>query len=184
MVLDKEIASSDMPKIIEGAKIALLNAKLEIEKTEFDAKINIESPDQMKIFLDEEERMLKDMVTAVTKSGANVIFCEKGIDDMALHFLGKAGVLAVKSVSSSDMEKLSRATGGSIGASVKDLTPDSLGKAKRVEEVKIGDDKLIYIRDCKNPKAVTIVIRGASNQVIDEAERINSRRLMRCKKCN
>jgi thermosome len=171
MVLDKEVASSQMPKLIEGAKIALLNAKLEIEKTEFDAKINIESPDQMKMFLDEEERMLKDMVNSVTKSGANVIFCEKGIDDMALHFLGKAGVLAVKSVSSSDMEKLSRATGGSIVASIKDLAADALGKAKRVEELKIGDDKLIYIRDCKNPKAVTIVIRGASNQVIDEAER-------------
>ena len=171
MVLDKEVASSGMPKLIDGAKIALLNAKLEIEKTEFDAKINIESPNQMKMFLDEEERMLKEMVTTITKSGANVIFCEKGIDDMVLHFLSKAGVLAVKSVSSSDMEKLSRATGASIGASVKDLTPDALGKAKRVEEVKIGDDKLIYIRDCKNPKAVTIVIRGASKNVIDEAER-------------
>jgi len=171
MVLDKEVASSGMPKLIDGAKIALLNAKLEIEKTEFDAKINIESPDQMKMFLDEEERMLKDMVTSITKSGANVIFCEKGIDDMVLHFLSKAGVLAVKSVSSSDMEKLSKATGAVIGASVKDLTPDALGKAKRVEEVKIGDDKLLYIRDCKNPKAVTIVIRGASNHVIDEAER-------------
>jgi len=171
MVLDKEVASSGMPKLIDGAKIALLNAKLEIEKTEFDAKINIESPDQMKMFLDEEERMLKDMVTSITKSGANVIFCEKGIDDMVLHFLSKASVLAVKSVSSSDMEKLSKATGAVIGASVKDLTPDALGKAKRVEEVKIGDDKLLYIRDCKNPKAVTIVIRGASNHVIDEAER-------------
>ncbi|MFA7079368.1 MAG: thermosome subunit beta, partial [Candidatus Bathyarchaeia archaeon] len=171
MVLDKEIASSGMPKLVDDAKIALLNAKLEIEKTEFDAKINIESPDQMQMFLDEEERMLKEMVTSVTKSGANVIFCEKGIDDMALHFLGKAGVLAVKSVSSSDMEKLSRATGGKIVANVKDLHPDVLGKAKRVEEVKIGDDKLLYIRDCQNPKAVTIVIRGASNNVIDEAER-------------
>ncbi|MBT0158633.1 thermosome subunit [Candidatus Bathyarchaeota archaeon A05DMB-2] len=171
MVIDKEIASSQMPKFIDGAKIALLNEKLEIEKTEFDAKINIESPDQIKLFLDEEERMLKEMVDAVTKAGANVVFCEKGIDDMALHFLAKAGVLAVKSVSSSDMEKLSRATGGKILASVKDLATDALGKAKRVEEVKIGDDKLIYIRDCKNPKAVTIVIRGASNHVIDEAER-------------
>jgi len=171
MVLDKEIASSQMPKIINDAKIALLNAKLEIEKTEFDAKINIESPNQMKMFLDEEERMLKDMVASITKAGANVIFCEKGIDDMVLHFLSKAGVLALKSVSSSDMEKLSRATGGSIVASVKDLKADALGKAKRVEEVKIGDDKLLYIRDCKNPKAVTIVIRGASNNVIDEAER-------------
>jgi chaperonin GroEL (HSP60 family) len=148
MVIDKEVASSQMPKFIEGAKIALLNEKLEIEKTEFDAKINIESPDQMKLFLDEEERMLKEMVHAVAKAGANVVFCEKGIDDMALHFLAKAGILAVKSVSSSDMEKLARATGGKILASVKDLTASALGKAKKVEEVKIGDDKLIYVREC------------------------------------
>jgi thermosome len=171
MVIDKEVASSQMPKLINGAKIALLNEKLEIEKTEFDAKINIESPDQMQMFLDEEERMLKEMVDAISKAGANVVFCEKGIDDMALHFLAKAGVFAVKSVSSSDMEKLARATGGEILASVKDLTASTLGKAKKVEEVKIGDDKLIYVRECKNPKAVTIVIRGASAQVLDEAER-------------
>ena len=171
MVIDKEVANAGMPKFVDGAKIALLNAKLEIEKTEFDAKINIESPDQMKSFLDEEERMLKEMTTTIVKSGANVVFCEKGIDDMVLHFLGKASVLAVKSVSSSDMEKLSRATGGKILSSIKDLNADSLGKAKKVEEVKIGDDKLIYIRDCKNPKAVTIVIRGGTDHVIDEAER-------------
>jgi thermosome len=171
MVIDKEVASSQMPKFIDGAKIALLNEKLEIEKTEFDAKINIESPDQMQLFLDEEERMLKEMVNAVVKAGANVVFCEKGIDDVALHFLAKGGILAVKSVSSSDMEKLARATGGKILASVKDLTANALGKAKKVEEVKIGDDKLIYVRECKNPKAVTIVIRGSSSHVIDEAER-------------
>ncbi len=171
MVIDKEIANAGMPKIIEGAKIALLDSKLEIEKTEFDAKINIESPNQMQMFLDEEESMLKDMVASITKSGANVVFCEKGIDDMVLHFLGKAKVLAVKSVSSSDMEKMSKATGGVIVANVKDLNADTLGKAKRVEEVKIGDDKLLYVRDAKNPKAVTIVIRGASNHVLDEAER-------------
>jgi thermosome len=171
MVIDKEVASSQMPKYIENAKIALLNEKLEIEKTEFDAKINIESPDQIKLFLDEEERMLKEMVNAVKKAGANVVFCEKGIDDIALHFLAKDGILAVKSVSSSDMEKLARATGGKILASVKDLTANALGKAKKVEEVKIGDDKLIYVRECKNPKAVTIVIRGSSSHVIDEAER-------------
>jgi thermosome len=171
MVIDKEVASSQMPKLIDGAKIALLNEKMEIEKTEFDAKINIESPDQMQLFLNEEERMLKEMVNAVKKAGANVVFCEKGIDDMALHFLAKAGVFAVKSVSSSDMEKLARATGGEILGSVKDLTASTLGKAKKVEEVKIGDDKLIYVRECKNPKAVTIVIRGASSHVIDEAER-------------
>ncbi|MCX8150533.1 MAG: TCP-1/cpn60 chaperonin family protein [Candidatus Bathyarchaeota archaeon] len=171
MVLDKEVASSQMPKRVEKAKIALLNAKLEIEKTEFDAKINIERPDQMKLFLDEEERMLKEMADQVSKVGANVLLCEKGIDDMALHFLAKAGVLAVKSVSSSDMEKLARATGGKIIASVKDLTPEALGEAKLVEEVKIGDDKLLYVRECKNPKAVTIVIRGGSEHVVAEAER-------------
>ena len=171
MVIDKEVASSQMPKLINDAKIVLLNEKMEIEKTEFDAKINIESPDQMQMFLDEEEHMLKEMADAVSKAGANVVFCEKGIDDMVLHFLAKAGVFAVKSVSSSDMEKLARATGGEILASVKDLTADTLGKAKKVEEVKIGDDKLIYVRECKNPKAVTIVIRGASAQVLDEAER-------------
>jgi chaperonin GroEL (HSP60 family) len=125
----------------------------------------------MQSFLDEEERMLREMANAVTKAGANVVFCEKGIDDMALHFLARKGVLAVKSVSSGDMEKLSRATGGKILASVKDLNADALGRAKKVEEVKIGDDKLIYIRDCKNPKAVTVVIRGGSTHIIDEAER-------------
>ncbi|MEM3051168.1 MAG: thermosome subunit beta [Candidatus Bathyarchaeia archaeon] len=171
IVIDKEVASSQMPKLVENAKIALLNEKLEIEKTEFDAKINIESPEQMKQFLDEEERMIKEMVTAIAKSGANVVFCEKGIDDLALHFLAKNGILAVKSVSSGDMEKLAKATGGKILASIKDLTADALGKAKKVEEVKIGDDKLIYVRECKNPKAVTIVIRGASPHVVDEAER-------------
>jgi thermosome len=171
MVIDKEIASSQMPKYVENAKIALLNEKLEIEKTEFDAKINIESPEQMQLFLDEEERMLKEMADAVAKSGANVVFCEKGIDDMALHFLGKKGIMAVKSVSSSDMEKLAKATGGQILANVKDLNADALGKAKKVEEVKIGEDKLLYVRDAKNPKAVTIVVRGASSHVIDEAER-------------
>jgi thermosome len=171
IVVDKEVASSQMPKFVDGAKIALLNAKLEIEKTEFDAKINIESPDQMKLFLDEEERMLKEMADTITKVGANVVFCEKGIDDMALHFLAKRGILAVKSVSSSDMEKLARATGGKTLATVKDLTAQALGEAKRVEEVKIGDDKLIYVRECKNPKAVTIVIRGGSTHIIDEAER-------------
>ncbi|MEM2419384.1 MAG: thermosome subunit beta [Candidatus Bathyarchaeia archaeon] len=171
MVLDKEVAHPQMPKIVHNAKIALLNAKLEIEKTEFDAKIDIESPEQMKMFLDEEERMLKEMVDKIAEAGANVVFCEKGIDDVALHFLAKRGILAVKNVSSSDMEKLARATGGKIVASVKDLTPDLLGEAKLVEEVKIGDDKLVYVRECKNPKAVTMVVRGGTEHVVDEAER-------------
>ncbi|MEM3360959.1 MAG: thermosome subunit beta [Candidatus Bathyarchaeia archaeon] len=171
MVIDKEVAHPQMPKIIHNAKIALINAKLEIEKTEFDAKINIESPEQMKMFLDEEERMLKEMVDKIAEAGANVVFCEKGIDDVALHFLAKRGILAVKNVSSGDMEKLARATGGKIVASVKDLTHDVLGEAKLVEEVKIGDDKLVYVRECKNPKAVTIVVRGGTEHVVDEAER-------------
>jgi len=171
MVIDKEVASSQMPKNIHNAKIALLNTKLEIDKTEFDAKINIERPEQMKMFLDEEERMLREMVEQISGTGANVLFCEKGIDDVALHFLAKAGILAVKSVSSSDMEKLSRATGAKIVASIKDLTADALGSAKAVEEVKIGDSKLVYVRECKNPKAVTIVIRGGAEHIVDEAER-------------
>jgi thermosome len=171
MVIDKEVAHPQMPKLVNNAKIALLNAKLEIEKTEFDAKINIESPEQMKLFLDEEERMLREMVDKIAEVGANVVLCEKGIDDVALHFLAKRGILAVKNISSSDMEKLARATGGKIVASVKDLTPDVLGEAKLVEEVKIGDDKLVYIRECKNPKAVTIVVRGGTEHVVDEAER-------------
>lgn len=171
MVIDKEVAHPQMPKIVTDAKIALINAKLEIEKTEFDAKINIESPEQMKMFLDEEERMLKEMVDKIAEAGANVVFCEKGIDDVALHFLAKKGILAVKNVSSSDMEKLARATGGKIVASVKDLTPEVLGEARIVEEVKIGEDKLVYVKECKNPKAVTIVVRGGTEHVVDEAER-------------
>ena len=171
IVIDKEVSHPQMPKQVKSAKIALLNAKLEIEKTEFDAKININSPDQMKLFLDEEESMLRDMTDKVVKSGANVVLCEKGIDDLALHFLSKKNILAVKNVSSSDMEKLAKATGASILASTKDIVPEVLGEAKLVEEVKIGDDKLVYVRDCKDPRAVTVVIRGGSEHVVDEAER-------------
>jgi thermosome len=171
IVVDKEIAHSQMPKQVKNAKIALLNAKLEIEKTEFDAKININSPDQMKGFLDEEESMLREMTEKVAKSGANVIFCEKSIDDLALHFLSKKNIMAVKNVSSGDMEKLAKATGGTIQASTKDIPAEGLGEAKLVEEVKIGDDKLVYVRDCKDPHAVTVMIRGGSEHVVDEAER-------------
>lgn len=146
IVVDKEVSHPQMPKQIKNARIALLNAKLEIEKTEFDAKINISSPDQMKRFLDEEETMLRDMTDKVSKSGANVIFCEKGIDDLALHFLAKKNIMAIKNISSGDMEKLAKATGGTILASTKDLAAETLGEAKLVEEVKMGDDKLVYVR--------------------------------------
>jgi len=171
IVIDKEVSHSQMPKQVRNAKIALLNQKLEIEKTEFDAKINIENPEQMHMFLDEEERMLKEMVDQIANSGANVVLCEKGVDDIALHFLAKRGILTAKNLSSGDMEKLAKATGAKILASTKDLSPDALGEAKLVEEVKIGDDKLIYVRECKDPRAVTIVLRGGSEHVVDEAER-------------
>jgi len=171
IVIDKEISHPQMPKQLKNAKIILLNTKLEIEKTEFDAKINTNSPDQMKRFLDEEETMLRDMAEKIGKSGANVVFCEKGIDDIALHFLSKKNIMAVKNISTNDMEKLAKATGGTILASTKDIAPESLGEAKLVEEVKIGDDKLVYVRDCKDPRAVTAVIRGGSEHVVDEAER-------------
>lgn len=143
----------------------------QLNGTEFDAKININNPEQMKLFLDEEDRMLKEMVDNVAQSGANFVFCEKSIDDVALHFLSKKGIAAVKNVSSGDMEKLSKATGGKIVANVKDLASTSLGEAKVIEETKIGDDKLSYVRDAKNPQAVTIVVRGGTEHVVDEAER-------------
>jgi thermosome len=171
IVIDKEIAHPQMPKRIENGKIALLNAKLEIEKTEFDAKININNPEQMKLFLDEEERMLKEMVDQVSGSGANFVICEKSIDDIALHFLSKKGIAALKNASSGDMEKLAKATGAKIVANLKDLDASSLGEAKLIEEIKVGDDKLTYIRDAKNPMAVTVVLRGGTEHVVDEAER-------------
>lgn len=171
IIVDKEISHPQMPKQVKGARIALLNAKLEIEKTEFDAKININSPDQMKQFLDEEEMMLREMANTIEKSGANVVFCEKGIDDLVLHFLAKKNIVAVKNLSSGDMEKLAKATGATILASTKDIAKEALGEAKLVEEVKIGDDKLVYVRDCKDPRAVTVMIRGGSDHVVDEAER-------------
>jgi thermosome len=171
IVVDKEVAHPQMPKRVENAKIALINAKLEIEKTEFDAKININSPEQMRLFLDEEEKMLKDMVNKIAETGANVVLCEKGIDDIALHYLAKEGIMAVKNISSGDMEKLAKATGGRVVASIKDLTSEALGEAKLVEEVKIGEDKMVYVKECKNPRAVTIVVRGGAEHVVNEAER-------------
>src|SRR5881409_3812712 len=171
IVIDKEIAHSQMPRSISNAKIALLNAKLEIEKTEMDAKININRPEEMELFLQEEENLLNAMAQQVADSGANVLFTEKAADDEVLSILAKKGILTVKNVSSGDMEKLARATGGSPVGTLKDLSKASLGQAKLVEEVKIGDDKLVYVREAKNPKAVTIMIRGGSEHVVDEAER-------------
>jgi thermosome len=171
IVLDKEVVHPGMPKRIEDGKIALVDAPLEVEKTEFDAKINIENPEQMKSFLDEEEKMLKNMVEKVAVAGANVLLCEKGIDDVAQHYLAKKGVLAVRRVKQSDMEKLVKATGGRVVSNLDDLSQRDLGNAKLVEERKIADDKMVFVEGCKNPKAVTILVRGGSERLVDEAER-------------
>ena len=171
IVLDKEVVHSAMPKKIEEAKIALINSALEIEKTEFDAKINISSPDQMQKFLDEETRMLKSMVDKITRSGANVLICQKGIDDTAQHYLAKAGILTVRRAKESDMTSLSKATGARLVSNLDDLTSKDLGYAKLVQERKVETDKWVFIEGCKNPKAVTILIRGGSQRVVDEAER-------------
>lgn len=171
IVLDKEVVHGGMPKRVEKAKIALINSALEIEKTEFDAKLNITSPEQMKRFLDEENTMLKNMVEKITGSGANVVICQKGLDDIAQHYLAKANVLTVRRVKESDMTKLSRATGARVINNLDDLTSKDLGAADLVEERKIETDKWVFVEGCKNPKSVTILIRGGSQRVVDEAER-------------
>ena len=171
IVLDKEVVHGGMPKRIENAKIALINSALEIEKTEFDAKLNISSPEQMKRFLDEENVMLKSMVNKVTSAGANVVICQKGIDDIAQHYLAKAGVLTVRRVKESDMTKLSRATDARVINNLDDMTSKDLGNADLVEERKVESDKWVFIEGCQNPKAVTILIRGGSQRVVDEADR-------------
>jgi len=171
IVLDKEIVHSGMPKRVENAKIALLDCPLEIEKTEFDAKINIESPEQMDAFLKQEETMLREMVNKITAAGANVVLCQKGIDDMSQHFLARKGTLAVRRIKKSDMEKLAKATGGKIITNLDDINPADLGYASLVEERKIGDDKMTFVEGCKHPHAVTILIRGGTERIVDEAER-------------
>ncbi|HET7242122.1 MAG TPA: thermosome subunit beta [Nitrososphaeraceae archaeon] len=171
IVLDKEVVHGGMPKRVEKAKIALINSALEIEKTEFDAKINISSPDQMKMFLEEENKMLMTMVDKITKSGANVVICQKGIDDIAQHYMAKANILAVRRVKESDMTKLSRATGARIVSNLDDLSSKDLGLADLVEERKVETDKWVFVEGCRHPKSVTILIRGGSQRVVDEAER-------------
>jgi len=171
VVLDKEVVHPGMPRRVENARIALLACSLEIEKTEFDAKINITSPEQMKSFLDEEQRMIEDMVSRIVRTGANVVLCQKGIDDLAQHFLAKAGVLAVRRIKKSDMEKLAKATGGNIVMNLEDLSEKDLGEAAVVYEKKIGDDEMVFIEGCKNPRAVSILIRGGTELVVEEAER-------------
>jgi len=171
VVVDKERLHPNMPKKVENAIIALLNAPVEIEKTEVDAKIEITSPDQLQAFLDQEETMLKDMVNKIESTGANVVFAQKGIDDLAQHFLAKAGIYTIRRVKKSDMEKLARATGARIVTSIHELTKDDLGKAGLVEERKIGDDKMTFVEKCTNPKSVSIILRGGTEHVVDELNR-------------
>ena len=171
IILDKERVHEGMPRKIKNAKIALVNAALEIKKTEVDARIQIQDPTQLQAFLDEEEAMLKKMVDKVKKSGANVLICQKGIDDLAQHFLSKEGIYAVRRAKKSDMDKLAKATGAIVVANLDELSQRDLGNAGNVEEQKIGDDKMTFVTDCKNPKAVSILIRGSTEHVVDELDR-------------
>ncbi len=171
ILVDKEVVHSGMPKVIKNAKIALLDAAMEVKELEGDAKISIDSPEKMQAFLDKEESMLREMVESVVKSGANVVLCQKGIDDVAQHFLAKRGIMAARRVKKSDMEKLAMATGSKIVSNVTELTAADLGNAGNVEERKVGPDKMIFVEKCKQPKAVTILIRGGTEHVVDEVDR-------------
>ena len=171
VIVDKEIVHSEMPRRVSKAKIALVNASMEVEKTEMDAEIRITDPEQMKSFLDEEQRMLKSISEKVKATGANVVFGQKGIDDKVQHYLAKDGILAVRRIKKSDMEALARATGGSVVSSIDHLTEAHLGACETVEERKVGDDKMVFVEGCKDPKTVSVLIRGGTERVVDEAER-------------
>ncbi len=171
IVIDKEVVHPGMPKEVKEAKIALLDAALEVKSTETDAQIQITDPTKLQAFVEQEEKILKKMVDDVEKSGANVLFCQKGIDDMAQHYLSKKGILAARRVKKSDMEKLAKTTGGRIVTNLNDLTSKDLGFSKLVEEQKVGDEDMVFVRECKNPKSVTILVRGGTEHVVDEIDR-------------
>jgi thermosome len=171
IIVDKEKVHPGMPNFVKNAKIALLDAALEIKKPEFDTNIRIDDPSMIQKFLSQEEGLLKDMVQKVKKSGANVLITQKGIDDLAQHYLSKEGIYAVRRVKKSDVEKLSKATGAAIVSSIEELSDQDLGAAEMVEQVKIGDDYLTFVTGCKNPKAVSILVRGGTEHVVDEIER-------------
>jgi len=171
IVIDKEVVHPGMPNSVKDAKIALLDAALEIKEPETDAKINITAPEQLQAFIDQEQKMLKEMVDNIVKTGANVVFCQKGIDDIAQYYLAKKGVLACRRVKKSDMEALAKATGGRIVTTLEDLKPEDLGYARIVEEKKVGTEKMTFVRECKDPKSVTILVRGSTEHVVDEVDR-------------
>jgi thermosome len=171
VIVDKEVVHPDMPKRVEKARIALIDAPLEVEKPEWTAKINVTSPEQLKQFLDQEATILRGMVEKIKAAGANVVFCQKGIDDLAQYYLAKAGILAVRRVKKSDMEKLARATGGRIITNIEEVSPEVLGYAELVEERKVADEKMVFVEGCPNPRAVSILVRGGLERAVDEAER-------------
>ncbi|MBI2545263.1 MAG: TCP-1/cpn60 chaperonin family protein [Candidatus Aenigmarchaeota archaeon] len=171
IVIDKEVVHPSMPKSVKEAKIALLDVALEVKETETDAEIRITSPEQMQAFIEQEQKMLKNMVEKVVASGANVLICQKGIDDIAQHYLAKKGILTCRRAKKSDMEALAKATGARVVTSLDDLTSEDLGYAKNVEERKVGGEQMTFVEDCKDPKAVTILVRGSTEHVVDEIDR-------------
>jgi thermosome len=171
VLVDKEVVHSGMPKSAKDAKILLLDTALEIEKTETDAKIEITSPEKMTAFLEQEEKMMKDMVEKIAATGAKTVFCQKGIDDLVQHFLAKKEIMAVRRVKKSDMEKLSRATGAAIASSLDDLKESDLGSAGSIEERKVGGEAMVFVEKCKDPKSVTVFVRGGTDHVVSEVER-------------
>lgn len=171
IVFDKERVSLDMPSKIHGARIALIDAALEIKNPEIETKVSISSPEQLQSFISQEEQFLKEMVRKIILSQANVIFCQKGIDDLAQYYLAKEGIYACRRIAKSDMEKLAKATGAKIMSNLNELTPEQLGMAEIVEERKHGDESFTYVTGCRNPKSLTILIRGGTEHVISEIER-------------
>jgi len=171
LVIDKEVVHSAMPKKTKDAKILLIDSALEIKSPETEAKIQITSPEQMQAFLDQESKMLKNLADKVIKTECNVVFCQKGIDDIVQHYLAKKGILAARRVKESDMEKLARATGANIVTNLDEVTESDLGQAGLVEEKKIAGEDMTFVRDCKNPKSVSILLRGGTEHVVDEAKR-------------
>ena len=171
IVLDKERGHPRMPAEVSNAKIALLNSALEVKKTEIESKINIKNPSQIQSFLDEEDKTFRKMVESVKASGANVVICQKGIDDVVLHYLARDGIFALKQVKESDLQKLARATGGKIVTGIKELSASDLGQAAKVEERKVGDDDMTFVTGCSNPRSVSILIRGGTEHVTQEVER-------------
>ncbi len=172
IIVDKEIVHPMMPKSLKDAKVALINSSLEVQKTEFDAEIRIQTPDQINKFLEEEARMLKSRVAKLKEVGVNVVFCQKGVDDKAQNFLAQENIITIRRVKRSDMEKLARATNAKIVNNIFDISAEDLGKAGKVEEKKIGDDNMIFVSECVDPKAVSILIRAGIEHVMDEAERM------------